>query len=118
VAEIGYDYSREKPVTGDGISIHSVRVFLGNKTALTEGTTLEASGELLSNLNRETLPTGQDGGAFEDTRFNGRVAISAKISKNLAAQTSIDVHYDHRPSPLVVKNFMLAKGFVPPAQSL
>jgi hypothetical protein len=118
VAEVGYDYSREQPVTGNGISIHSARAFLGYKGKMTEGTDLEATGEILTNLNRETLPTGKDGGPFKDTRVNIKVAISAKIGKNLAAQTSLEVRYDNRPAPLVIKGVMFASGFVPEADSL
>ncbi len=115
VAEIGYDFSREDPTTGDPMSIHSGRAFVGHKATMTEGANLEASAELLTNLNRETLPTGKDGGPLKDTRLNTRVAISAKIGINLAVQMSIEAKYDNRPGPLPVKN--LAPGFVPEAAS-
>jgi hypothetical protein len=116
-AEIGYDFSREDLVApGDPVSIHSVRAFLGHKAALTEGTDLDMSFEVLSNLNKLTLPTGKDGSAFQDTRVNFKVAVSAKIGVNLAFQSSIEAHYDHRPSPLGVKN--LAMGFSPEGSDL
>ena len=117
VAEIGYDYSREDLVgEGDPISIHSIRGFLGHKAAMTPGADLDASIEALTNLNHETLPTGKDGSAFNDTRVNMKIALSAKIGFNLAAQTSFEAHYDNRPGPLAVKS--LAVGFVPEASSL
>jgi hypothetical protein len=116
VAEIGYDFSREHDVTGPAIAIHSARGFVGHKGTLTEGTELAASMELLTNLNHETLPTHKDGSAFMDTRVNAKIAISAKIGRNLAVQTAIEVHYDNRPSPLAIK--MLAPGFVPEAEPL
>jgi hypothetical protein len=117
LGEFGYDYSREDGVAkGPAISIHSLRAFLGHKATMTEGTDLDASMELLTNLNTLTLPTGRDGGPFQDTRFNVKVAISAKIGKNLAVQTSIECKYDRRPSPLAIKN--LAMGFVPESQRL
>jgi len=116
LAEIGYDFSRENLVVGDAVSIHSIRGFLGHKAALTEGADLDASAEILSNVNELTLPTGKDGSAFQDTRVNVKVAISAKIGANLAFQSSIEAHYDHRPGPLSVKN--LAMGFVPEASDL
>ena len=117
LGEFGYDYSREDLVApGPAVDIHSLRAFVGHKATMTEGTDLDASAELLSNLNRLTLPTGKDGGAFKDTRLNLKVAISAKIGQNLAFQTSLEVKYDHRPGPLAIKN--LAMGFAPEASSL
>jgi hypothetical protein len=116
VAEIGYDFSRENLVIGDPLSIHSARGFLGYKSEMTVGTNLDASLELLSNVVGVTLPTGEDGGPGRDTRLNARIAISSKIGKNLAVQTSLEMKYDHRPAPLGIKN--LAPGFVPEASSI
>lgn len=117
VGEFGYDYSREDLVApGDPLSIHSLRAFIGHKAAMTEGADLDASIELLTNMNTLDLPTGKDGGPLQDTRVNTKVAISAKIGKNLAFQTSLEAKYDHRPSPLGVKN--LAMGFTPESSSL
>jgi hypothetical protein len=117
LAEIGYDFSREHLVGGSAaLQIHSVRAFIGHHAQMTEGTVLDASAELLSNLNSLTLPTHQDGSAFEDTRVNVKLAVSAKIGRNLAFQTSFEAHYDHRPAPLNIKN--LAPGFVPVAEPL
>lgn len=115
--EFGYDYAHEDDVApGPALSIHSLRAFVGHKAAMTEGADLDASVELLSNLNRLDLPTHKDGGTFEDTRINGKVAISAKIGLNLAFQATFEVHYDHRPSILGIKN--LAMGFTPEASKL
>jgi hypothetical protein len=114
--EFGYDFTEEQPTTGDGIAIHSLRAFFGYKGIMTEGTEVAASLEALTNLNRETLLTGQDGGAFQDTRVNLHLAITAKISKSLAAQFAYDAHYDNRPDPLPLK--MLAPGFYPVADTL
>jgi len=116
VAEIGYDFSREDLVTGDPIAIHSVRGFIGHKAIMTEGALLDASVEALTNLNRETLPTGKDGGAFKDTRVNMKIALQAKIGGNLAVQTSFEAHFDNRPGPLGIKP--LAMGFVPEASQV
>ena len=116
VAEIGYDFSREDLVSGPSLSIHSARGFLGYKAEMTEGTTLDAALEVLTNLNKESLPTKKDGGLGQDTRLNAKVAIAAKIGKNLAVQTALEVHYDHRPGPLPIKG--LAMGFVPEASKL
>lgn len=118
VAEIGVDYSREDLITGPSLSIFSARAFVGYKGEMTAGTTLESSVEALTNLNRETLTTrdGEPATIGEDTRVNAKLAVNAKVGKNLAFQTSIEAKYDHRPAPLAVKN--LAPGFVPEASSL
>lgn len=117
LAEVGYDYSHEDLVAaGPGVSIHSVRGFIGHKASMTEGADLDASVELLTNMNRLDLPTGKNGGPLRDTRINVKVAVSAKIGANLAVQTSLEARYDHRPGPLGIKN--LAMGFAPEAASL
>jgi hypothetical protein len=122
VGEIGYDFSYEDTVAGPAISIHSARAFMGHHAAMTEGADLDASIEVLTNLNNEHLTTVdddgnlRDGGAFQDTRVNTKIAISAKIGANLAFSSSIEVKYDRRPSPLAVKN--LADGYVPEASVL
>jgi hypothetical protein len=115
LAEIGYDFSREHLVGGSpALQIHSVRGFVGHHATMTIGTVLDASVEVLSNLNSLNLPTHEDGGTFQDTRVNMKLAISAKIGRNLAFQTSFETHYDHRPAPLAIKN--LAPGFTPAAE--
>jgi len=118
VGEIGYDYSHVHLVKGDPLDIHSVRAFVGHHATLTVGTVIDLSAEVLSNLNHLTLPTGQDGSAFMDTRVNLKAAISAKISPNLAVQTSFEARYDNRPAPLAIKNVMFAPGYTPAAQPL
>lgn len=115
-AELGYDFSRENLVSGNSLNIHSARGFIGHHDELTAGTTLDASLEALTNLNSLNLPTGRDGGAFMDTRVNGKVSISAKIGKSLAVQTAIELRYDHRPAPLTIDG--LAPMFVPEASNL
>jgi hypothetical protein len=119
--EVGYDFSRQDPVSGPSLSIHSGRAFIGHKAVMTEGATLEAAMEVLTNLNREKLTTTDDqghivdGGPFKDTRVNARLAITAKIGFNLAVQMSMELKYDNRPGPLPVKN--LAMGFQPEASA-
>ncbi len=124
VGEFGYDFSRQELVSGTGNSIHSLRAFLGLKATMTEGTDLDTSVEVLSNLNRENLATTDEngkevtGGAFRDTRVNGHVGVSAKIGKNLAVSTTIDIHFDNRPAPLSIKGVMFAAGYVPEAAAV
>ena len=116
VAELGADYSRETLTVGDPISIISGRAFIGEHAIMAQDTVLDTSLEALTNFNRETLPTGKDGGAFKDTRVNLKVAISAKIGENLAVQTSFEARFDNRPGPLPIKP--LAMGFVPEASEV
>lgn len=122
VAEIGYDFSRENPVVGPTISIHSGRAFMGHKAVLAEGAQVEANIEILTNLNREELTTTDaagnkvDGGPLKDTRINSKVAISARLGLNLAFQTSLELHYDNRPGPLPIKD--LAMDFHPEASGI
>ena len=100
VAEIGYDFSREDLVTGPAVSIHSARGFVGYKATLGTGTTFDGSAEVLTNLNKEELVT-REASFGEDTRINVKAALSAKIGRNLAIQTSFEGKYDNRPAPLV-----------------
>lgn len=118
VAEVGIDYSHEDLVSGSSVSIISARGFVGFKGEMTAGTTLEASLEALTNLNEETLATrnGEPAELGEDTRVNGKAAISSKIGENLAVQSSFELKYDRRPGPLSLK--MLAPGFVPEAATV
>lgn len=116
VGEGGVDFSHEDLVGGDTNDIVSARLFLGYKSEMSPGVNFETSLEALTNLNAETLPTGKDGSAGQDTRVNFKAAVSAKIGKNTAFSTSIEAKYDHRPGPLALKN--LAMGFVPEATAL
>lgn len=119
VAELGLDYSREDLIVGDPVDILSARAFVGYKAEMTPGTTFETTGEVLSNLNKETLAFPGDKGTAsfgEDTRVNFKAAVSAKIGKNLAFATTIEAKYDHRPAPLSLQN--LAMGFVPESARL
>ena len=117
VGEVGYDYSREELVGGNGVSIHSLRAFVGFKAEMTEGATFETSAEGLTNVNKEHLDTeGGDASFGDDTRVNVKASISAKIGKNLAFQTSLEVHYDHRPAPLKIDG--LAMDYHPEASRM
>ncbi|MDX2092489.1 MAG: DUF481 domain-containing protein [Kofleriaceae bacterium] len=119
VGELGFDAASEDLIVGDPVSILSARAFVGYKAEMTTGTTFETTGELLTNLNTETLPyPGARGEAapVDDTRVNFKASISSKIGKNLAFATTFESKYDHRPAPLAVKG--LAPTFVPEAAKL
>lgn len=110
VGEGGIDYSREKLISGDPLSIISARIFAGYKGELSTATALDASVEALLNLNSLDTPTGQCD-AFEDTRINGHLAVTSKLSASLSFSTSLDVKFDNRPAPLKIDK--LAPGYVP-----
>lgn len=132
VAELGYDFSYEDLIdSADGdsntLSIHSARAFLGLKSEMAAGTILEASSEVLTNLNAELLPTCPDMSSEDacedyatigkDTRLLSRVSVSSKLTKNLSVQTSLEIKFDNRPAPMTIKG-MLAPGFVPEASKI
>jgi hypothetical protein len=110
VGEAGLDFSREKLIVGDALSILSARVFAGYKGALGPTTNLDGSVEALFNLNRLDTPTGE-ADPVEDSRITSRVGVTSKISESLSLNTSIEVKYDHKPAPLKIDK--LAPGFVP-----
>lgn len=112
VGEIGVDYSREKLIAGDPLSIISARGFVGYKGAFTATTALDASVEALMNLNSLDTPTGE-AGTGEDTRVNSKVGVTSKLTDSLSFSTSLDVKFDNRPAPLKID--MLAAGFIPEA---
>jgi hypothetical protein len=116
VSEAGYDFSHEALTGGKTTEIHSVRAFAGYKGKVTDETALDASLELLTNLNTETLPTMKDGGPLKDTRANAKLNITSKLSKSLSVNTGFEFHFDNRPGPLALKN--LAPGYIPEAAKL
>jgi hypothetical protein len=117
VAEGGYDYTHEDPVVGDGLSIHSLRVFAGYTAKLTGDTGFEISAEELSNLNRLDGPTGEVG-AFEDNRVNGKVSLTTVLMKNLSFRLAFEAHYDHAPAARPPFPLPYAEGFTPLADEL
>lgn len=110
VGEAGLDFSREKLIAGDPLSILSARAFAGYKGALGPTTNLDGSVEALFNLNRLDTPTGE-ADPVEDSRVNGKLGVTSKISESLSISTSIEVKYDHKPAPLKIDK--LAPGYVP-----
>jgi hypothetical protein len=116
VSELGYDFSHEELVGGASTEIHSARGFLGYKGKVSDETALDGSVEALTNLNRETLPTGKDGGALKDTRVVAKLNITSKLTKSLSVNLGMEFRFDNRPGPLALKN--LAAGYVPEASKL
>ncbi len=118
VAEVGYDFSYENPVVGDGVSIHSGRFFVGYEGALTKDTGLTASLESLHNVNTLDTSTGEVG-AFEDTRVNTTLALTTKLLKDISFRFGHTAKFDNAPSarPLI-GGLPYADGYTPMAKKL
>jgi putative salt-induced outer membrane protein YdiY len=117
VAEIGYDFSYEKPVSADGVAIHSLRAFLGIKQQIKKTSELDASVEVLSNLNKlDTQPT--EAKMFEDTRIDSNLALSSKITKDISLSVSFEAKFDNHPSPRPPFGIPYEAGFVPVAEKV
>jgi putative salt-induced outer membrane protein len=110
VGEAGVDYSREKLISGDPLSIISARFFAGYKGELSTTTAIDGSVEALLNLNSLDTPTGE-ASAVEDTRVTGKLGVTSKLSASLSFNTSLEVRFDNKPAPLKIDK--LAPGYVP-----
>lgn len=117
LAELGYDYTHEDLVVGDGVSIHSLRGFVGYAAKLSEETGLDASVEALSNVNSLDTPSGPVD-AFEDNRFNGKASLTTKVLADISFRFAFEAHYDNAPAPLPPVAVPYAPGFVPLAEQL
>jgi hypothetical protein len=114
VAEVGYDFSYEDPVVGDGEGIHSGRGFVGWAGKLSGDTAAEASVEVLSNVNK----LDNDVDRFEDTRVNGKTKLTTKLWEDLNFGFSFLLKYDNAPSARPPLSLPYADGFVPLAEEL
>ncbi len=120
LSELGYDFTYESYVNpaAKELSIHSLRAFLGYNVTLAEGTNLASSFEALMNLNEETTPTGK-AGAFDDTRLTGKVALTARVWKDLNVRFGFTAKYDNVPAALpAIGAFKFEPGFVPLVEKL
>jgi hypothetical protein len=95
--EVGYDLSREEPVIGRTLEIHSGRLFLGYKAVVDERLTATAEAEVLTNLNAERTGEGRVA-RFRDTRLLGRLGAAHKLNGTLSAALRITEAYDAAPS--------------------
>jgi hypothetical protein len=113
-AEIGYDYTftRFDGADAKSTNVHSARIFVAFKGKMNESTNLDASLEVLPNLNSFSMPTG-DVKIGQATRTNFHVGITSKLSKSLSVNTSLDLKYANRPAPLSLPGVTFASGFVP-----
>jgi hypothetical protein len=113
VGEVGYDFTHEEYVAGgDGLEIHSARLFVGYDATLSPDTGFSASVEALLNLNKESTPTGE-ASPLEDTRGTGKAALTTKLSKDVSFRFSLTARYDNYPAPLPAFKIPFAAGYVP-----
>jgi hypothetical protein len=117
LGEAGYDFSYEDPVVGDGVAIHSARVFAGYKGTIDDKTAIEGSVEALANVNTLNTAAGE-AGPLDDTRLNSLAALTTKITPDVALSVSITAKYDRFPSPLPPLALPYEPGFVPLAEKL
>ena len=115
-AELGYDFSYEDYVddAADALSIHSARGLVGYKGKLSDTTSVDASAEVLANVNEQSDTVA----AFEDIRANLVGNISAKLSKSMALSFGIAAKFDNVPAPLSIKGFALDANNPPEALKL
>lgn len=113
--EAGVDYSHEKLISGDPVSIISARFFAGYKGTLSATTNADASVEVLVNLNELDTPTGT-ASAGQDTRVNSKLGVTSKLTASLSINTGLELKFDNKPAPLKISN--LAAGFVPESSSI
>lgn len=112
VAEVGYDFSYEAPVSGNSVAIHSARGFLGYTGTLKTKNQIAASIEALTNLNHEnTTPKPAD--AFVDTRVNAIASITSKLTDSISFSFSFTMKYDHHPAALPAFSIPFAPGYEP-----
>jgi hypothetical protein len=117
VGEVGYDFSYEKFEAGNDISIHSGRAFAGYKGKLSADTSVNASGEILVNVNKLDAPGGEVD-RFEDTRLTGVLEMTTKLYENISFNFGFTAKYDNAPAPLPPFSLPYADGFVPLADEL
>ena len=118
LAEGGYDYSYENLVAQTaGLSIHSIRGFVGYTGKLSDDSSVEASAEGLFNLNSYDTVSGHVS-AFGDNRFTGKLSITTQLLNKIAFRFSFESHYDSSPAPRPPFAVPYAPGFTPLAESL
>ena len=117
VAEIGYDYTYEDLVAGDGNSIHSLRTFAGYAAKLSDDTGVDGSVEGLFNVNEYDTSAGEVD-RFKDNRITSRLSITTRMFGDLSFRFAFEAKYDNAPAPRPPLSIPYAPGFVPLAESL
>ena len=117
VAEVGYDFTYEDFEANDGVAIHSARVFAGYTGKLSEDTGVNASTEVLVNVNSLDQPGGEVD-PLEDTRVASKLEIATKLHDKISFSFGFTAKYDNAPAPLPTFGLPFADGFVPLADEL
>jgi hypothetical protein len=126
VAEVGYDFTYERYVAkmGDGVQIHSARLFAGYNVKISDGTSAYLNFEALSNLNSENAPNANDAdptkpvGPLIDTRLTAKAGVATKLWKNFALSVGGTLKYDNNPAPRPPLSLPFAPGYAPFADKL
>lgn len=117
VSEVGYDFSYENLVAGNGVSIHSARLFAGYMGKLTDDTGVSASAEALLNVNELSTPVGEVS-PLEDTRLVGKTELTTKLVKNISFSFAFQAKYDNAPAPRAPFGIPYEMGFLPLSDKL
>lgn len=116
--ELGYDLSREQPVLGPTLQIHSARLFVGYQADLDERLAVTAEVEALTNLNAEASGA-ERVERLRDTRVLGRLTGTHKLNGSLSVCLKLGAAYDAAPPlrpPPAGTSF--EEGFAPHARRL
>jgi hypothetical protein len=117
LGEVGYDFTFEDLVVGDGVAIHSIRGFAGYKGALSPDTAVDASVEGLFNMNSLDSAGGKID-AFGDDRITSKLSLTTKLSEKLSFRFAFEARYDSAPAPRPPFAIPYEMGFVPLADEL
>jgi len=114
-AEVGYDFTHEDLVAGDGVSIHSGRAFMGYAGQVGGNTSLDTSIEYLSNVNELDTPGGTVA-EFQDVRMNYKLSLTTELFGDLSFRIGFEAKYDAAPAPRPPFALPYQDGFVPLAE--
>jgi hypothetical protein len=115
LGELGYDLTYLELTAGGTSTIHSARAFVGDQSKLSEATAIEASVEALFNLNSPMIGPIQTS-AFQDTRVNGVVAVTTRLSSKITFSASFTAKNDNVPAPLApIGGLPFAASYAPTA---
>jgi hypothetical protein len=121
VAEIGYDFSYERLLSGAELDffLHSLRLYAGYNLTASKDTALTFDIEYLGTMNRFDGPYGVRVGSFEDSRVTGRAMLTTRLWKRLAFRLAFTAKFDNVPAPLPgIGGLPFAAGFIPAAEKL
>jgi len=121
VAELGYDFSYERYTTGNNLDyyLHSLRAYLGYNLSLSKDTSFLVDVEYLGNMNPYDGPYSARVGAFEDSRINGRVALTTRIWKKLSFRIAFTAKFDNVPAPAAtIGGLKFGPNYLPPSEKL